>query len=135
MALTETATSRRIVSGTGAVQITLAGTVKAGDPIMYSSGWKLSNNTSGAPAVLFAGAYGVSGDIITAYSTALIELTHTAANKPTMGQIVAVGDTGVYETAGSGLQDIGYIVALDAATTHSLLHAVGFAAELDTAGT
>jgi hypothetical protein len=135
MALTETATSRRIVNGSVAVQITLSGTVKAGDPIMYSSGWKLSNNTSGAPAVLFAGAYGVSGDVITAYQTATIELTHTAANKPTLGQIVAVKDDGTYGEAGAGLQDIGYIVDLDAATTHSLLQVAGFAAELDTAGT
>jgi hypothetical protein len=136
MTFSETASlNRKIVRGVAPVQITLAGTVATGDPIMYSSGWKLAANTSGAPAVLFAGQPGVSGDIITAYPMAVVEMTHTAANVPTMGMIIAVADAGTYAPAGSGLQDIGYVIEIDSDNLHSRAQVMGMITEVDTAGT
>jgi len=119
MALTDASTARRVIEGILPVEITLAGDVSEGDPLMYSSGWKLSVNTSGAEAILIAGNTGVSGDVITAYGAAVIELTHTATNVPTMGQIIAVADTGLYDDAAANTQDIGHVVEIDGDNLHS----------------
>lgn len=135
MAFVDAGVSRRILEGFFPVSITLAGTVKCGDPLKYDSGWKLAANTSGAPAVLFAGDNGITDDIIDAYGMALIECTHTAANVPTMGQLIAVQDTGIYGAAGSNLQDIGYCVEIDSDNLHSRHLVCGMITEIDTAGT
>jgi len=119
MALTDASTARRVIEGVLPVEITLAGDVSEGDPLMYSTGWKLSANTSGAEAILIAGNTGVSGDVITAYGAAVIELTHTATNVPTMGQIIAVADTGLYDDAAANTQDIGHVVEIDSDNLHS----------------
>uniref|UniRef100_A0A6M3KFN5 Uncharacterized protein n=1 Tax=viral metagenome TaxID=1070528 RepID=A0A6M3KFN5_9ZZZZ len=121
MALVDASTDRRIIAGwpeTG-IQITLAGDVSAGDPLMYSTGWKLSTNTSGAEAVLIAGETGASGATISAYAIALIELTHTLTNVPTMGELIAVADTGIYAPDAANTQDIGHIVEIDSDSLHS----------------
>lgn len=135
MALVDASTSRRVIEGVLAVEITLAGAVSEGDPLMYSSGWKLALNTSGAEAVLIAGQTGISEEIITAYGAAIIELTHTLANVPTMGQIIAVADTGIYAAADTALQDIGHIVeiASDSLTSRAIVWPGQVA--YDTAGT
>jgi hypothetical protein len=135
MAFVDAGTSRKILEGVCPIKITLAGAVVAGDPIMYSSGWKKADNTSGAPAVLIAGEDGAIGDVITAYGMAIVECAHTAANKPTMGEQVAVADTGIYAPDGTGLQDIGYVVGTDADELHSQLLVCGIIVELDLAGT
>ncbi len=135
MALTDASVNRRVLQGWGPVRITLAGAVMSGDPIKYSSGWKLATNESGKPAILIAGEKGASGDIITAYAVALIELTHTLANVPTMGQIIAVNDSGLYAAAASNTQDIGYIVEIASDSLTSTALVGGFVTELDTAGT
>ena len=49
MAFVDTGTSRKILQGMLPMKITLAGAVVAGDPIMYSTGWKKALNTSGCP--------------------------------------------------------------------------------------
>ena len=136
MAFTDAAGDRRIIEGTCPVEIVLAGTVHAGDPLMYSTGWKLAINTSTAPACLIAGETGVSGDTITAYGgPCVIELKHTAANVPTMGQLIAVSDTGIYDDAAANTQDIGYIVEIDSDNLHSRMVVHPATAELDTLGT
>jgi hypothetical protein len=135
MAFVDAGTSRKILEGVCPIKITLAGAVVAGDPIMYSTGWKKAANTSGAPAVLIAGEDGAIGDVITAYGMAIVECAHTAANKPTMGEQVAVADTGIYAPDGTGLQDIGYVVGTDADELHSQLLVCGIIVELDLAGT
>jgi len=135
MALVDASLDRRVIHGFGPVRITLAGTVQSGDPVKYDSGFKLAANTSGAPAILVAGESGVSGDIITAFVLAVVELTHTAANVPTQGQLIAVQDDGTYGPAGSGLQDIGYVVEIDSDNLHSRALVSGFVPEIDTAGT
>uniref|UniRef100_A0A6M3KMU5 Uncharacterized protein n=1 Tax=viral metagenome TaxID=1070528 RepID=A0A6M3KMU5_9ZZZZ len=112
MAFVDASTDRRIIEGILPVEVTLAGTVQTGDPLMYSSGWKLSTNTSGAEAVLIAGQAGVSGEVITAYGAAIIEFTHTAANVPTMGELIAVADSGIYAPDAANTQDIGHIVEI-----------------------
>ena len=134
MAFTDAGTSRKIVEGSLPIKITLAGAVVAGDPLMYSTGWKKSDNTSGAPAVLFAGEDGASGDIITAYGMAIVECAHTAANVPTMGEQIAVADTGIYAPDGGGLQDVGYVIGIDSDELHSRILVGGFV-ELDLPGT
>jgi hypothetical protein len=117
------------------VKITLAGAVVAGDPLKYSTGWKKATNESGVPAILIAGEDGASGDIITAYGMAIIECAHTAANVPTMGEQIAVADTGIYAPDGTGLQDIGYVVGIDADELHSQILVCGMIVELDLPGT
>mgnify|MGYP001092775916 CR=1 FL=1 len=135
MAFVDAGTSRKILQGTLPMHITLAGAVVAGDPIMYSTGWKKAANTSGAPAVLIAGEDGAVGDIITAYGMAIVECAHTLANKPTMGEQIAVADSGIYAPDGTGLQDIGYVVGIDADSLHSQILVCGIIVELDLAGT
>ena len=135
MAFVDAGTNRKILEGMLPMKITLAGAVVAGDPIKYSSGWKKATNESGKPAVLIAGEDGASGDIITAYGMAIIECAHTVANKPTEGEQIAVGDTGLYAPDGTGLQDIGYIVGIDSDELHSQVLVSGMIVELDLAGT
>jgi len=135
MAFVDAGTSRKVLEGMCPVKITLAGAVVAGDPVKYSSGWKLATNESGKPAVLIAGEDGASGDVITAYGMAVVECAHTSGNKPTMGEQVAVADTGIYAPDGAGLQDIGYVVGTDADELHSRLLVCGMIVELDLAGT
>ena len=135
MAFVDAGTNRKILEGVLPMKITLAGAVVAGDPIMYSTGWKKALNTAGAPAVLIAGEDGAIGDIITAYGMAIIECAHTAANKPTMGEQIAVGYTGIYAPDCAGLQDIGYVVGIDSDELHSQILACGIIVELDLAGT
>ena len=135
MAFVDAGTSRKVLEGMLPIKITLAGAVVAGDPIKYSTGWKKATNESGKPAVLIAGEDGAIGDIITAYGMAIVECAHTAANKPVVGEQVAVADTGIYAPDGTGLQDIGYIVGTDSDELHSQLLACGVIVELDLAGT
>jgi len=135
MAFVDKGTSRKILEGMLPMKITLAGAIVAGDPIMYSTGWKKALNTAGAPAVLIAGEDGAIGDVITAYVMAIVECAHTAANVPTMGEQIAVADTGIYAPDGTGLQDIGYVVGIDADELHSQILVCGMIIELDLAGT
>lgn len=135
MAFVDAGTSRKILEGSLPMKITLAGDVVAGDPIKYSTGWKKATNESGKPAVLIAGEDGASGDVITAYGMAIAECAHTLANVPTMGEQVAVADTGIYAPDGTGLQDIGYVVGIDSDSLHSQLLLCGMIVELDLAGT
>lgn len=135
MAFVDAGTSRKVLEGMLPVKITLAGAVVAGDPIKYSTGWKKASNESGKPAVLIAGEDGAIGDVITAYGMAIVECAHTAANKPVVGEQVAVADTGIYAPDGTGLQDIGYVVGTDSDELHSQLLVCGMIVELDLAGT
>ena len=134
MAFVDKGTSRKILEGMLPMKITLAGAVVAGDPIKYDSGWKKAANTSGKPAVLIAGEDGASGDIITAYGMAIVECAHTAANKPTMGEQIAVADTGIYAPDAANTQDIGYVVGLDSDNLHCQILVCGMIVELDLAG-
>ncbi len=135
MALTDTGGNRRIFEGEGPVKILLTGVVNAGDPIMYSSGWTKALNTSGKPAILIAGQHGDIGEIITAFVTAVIEISHAAGNQPTVGQLLAVTDAGLYGSADTAKQDIGYVTSVDTDTLHSRALVGGWVTELDTAGT
>lgn len=135
MAFVDASTNRKVLEGVCPVKVTLAGAVQAGDPLKYSSGWKLATNESAKPAVLIAGEPGAIGDVITAYALAVIEFTHTLANVPTEGEQIAVADTGIYAPDGTGLQDIGYIVNIDADSLHSRGLVCGIIVELDLAGT
>ena len=134
MAFVDAGTSRKILEASLPMKITLAGAVVAGDPIKYSTGWKLATNESGKPAVLIAGEDGADEDIITAYGMAIIECAHTLANVPTMGEQIAVADTGIYAPDAANTQDIGYVVGIDADSLHSQILVCGMIAELAVAG-
>ena len=133
MAFVDAGTSRKIVEGSLPMKITLAGAVVAGDPIMYSTGWKLAKKTSTVPAVLFAGEDSANGDIITAYGMAIVECAHTAANVPTMGEQIAVADTGIYAPDAANTQDVGYVIGIDSDSLHSQILVCGIV-ELDCLG-
>jgi hypothetical protein len=74
MALTEATAGRTINDAAMPVRVTLAEACKKGDLLGYSSGWKRALATVGTAiqAKLIAGEDGASGDVITAYSTALV---------------------------------------------------------------
>lgn len=54
-------------------KVTLAGTVKRGDSIGYSSGWKQADSDAPIYAQLVALQSGVSGDVITVGDSAVID--------------------------------------------------------------
>lgn len=136
MALTDASAKRRILAGILPVEVLLAGTgVKEGDALMYSTGWYPAINESGAEAILIAGQAGSGGETITAYGAAVIELTHTAANVPTEGQIVALTDTNLYGSVAGGKQDIGHIVNIDSDNLKSRAIVWPGQVAYDTAGT
>ena len=134
MAFVDKGKSRKVLGGMLPMKVTLAGAVVAGDPLKYSTGWKLATNESGKPAVLIAGEDGADEDIITAYGMAIVECAHTAANKPTMGEQIAVADTGIYAPDAANTQDIGYVVGLDSDNLHCQILVCGMIVELDLAG-
>jgi len=134
MAFVDASTSRKVLEGMLPCKITLAGAVSAGDPVMYDSGWKLAANTATKPAVLIAGEDGAIGDVITAYAMAIVECTHTLGNVPTMGEQIAVADTGIYAPDAANTQDVGYVVEIDADSLHSRILLCPMITELDLLG-
>ena len=66
---------------------------------------------------------------------AIVECAHTLANVPTMGEQIAVADTGIYAPDGTGLQDVGYVIGIDSDSLHSQILVCGMIVELDLAGT
>jgi hypothetical protein len=114
MAFAETdGLDRIIVQGVSPVEITLAGAVDAGDPLMYSTGWVLSASTGTEPTLLFAAVKAVSGEVIKAYPLAEIQVTNTAGNVGTVGELVAVADDGTYAAAAANTQNVGFVTAID----------------------
>lgn len=69
MAFTDAQASAIIYEGTAPLQVTLAGTVKKGDAVGYSSGWQRALATVGTAIQIMgvAAEDGVSGDIITIF--------------------------------------------------------------------
>jgi hypothetical protein len=112
MAFQETATAARIVQGWCPIKITLAGSVAAGDPLMYSTGWVLATRVATEPPLLVAGEAGASGDEITAFPMANVIVTTTATNVATKGEVVAVLDDGSYAAAASTMPDVGFVVSV-----------------------
>jgi hypothetical protein len=98
-------TPRTVLCGLGPVQITLAGTVQAGDPVGYSSGWKAADGNGAVYASLVAGEDGDSGDVITAFMAAVV----TGFTGGTAGNPLYISDTaGDYsESAGTVAQVVG----------------------------
>jgi hypothetical protein len=111
MALLETTNTLRArqVSGICPVKVVLGGTVQAGDPLGYNSGWIWSVSATTYQPKLIAGQAGKSGDIITAYPMANVTVNHTVASTGTVGEKVAVADTGYYASAASNTPDIGFV--------------------------
>jgi len=106
MAFTDARSGRIILKGLLPLEITLAGTVKTGDPLGYSSGWKAADGNNSIYAELVAGRHGVSGDRITAYRIARIGGVTTG----TAGNTLYLSDTeGEYAaSAGTVSQRLGF---------------------------
>lgn len=130
MAFTETLGSRTILAGVGGVQITLSGSVYAGDPLGYNSGWVLSASASTIQPLLIAGTNGNSGDRIIAYPMAIVKVANTLANTPAAGDKVALTDGGLYAAAGAGLPDVGYVASIASDSLSSVLCLCPAAAQL-----
>lgn len=121
MAFADAQIGGRIVQGVCPVKITLAGTVVAGDVIGYSSGWKRALATVGGviQGRLVAGEDGVSGEVITAYASAVVDGRYSGATAGNPIYVAEGTDNGkVTETAPSTQNDAITIVgrALDATT-------------------
>lgn len=114
-----------VLQGIAPVQITLAGTVKTGDAIGYSSGWKRALATVGTAiqGQLVAGEDGVSGDVITAYYVAVVGGSRFSGGTAGSSVYVAEGtDNGKWtETAPSTTNDVNTIVGVDLDGTTLLL--------------
>jgi hypothetical protein len=121
MAFQETASAARIVEGWCPIKITLAGTVAAGDPLMYSTGWVLATRIATEPPLLVAGEPGVSGEEITAFPLANVKVTTTATNVATKGEVVAVADDGSYYAAASTMPDVGFVASVGSDSLSAIL--------------
>jgi len=128
MAFLDTSTERVVVNGVCPVSITLAGTVYAGDPLGYSTGWKLSASATTIQPLLIAGQHGKTGDIITAYPAGVVRcLVATAA---TLGELTAVSDAGLYASAGSNTPDVGIVASITTALDYARVIACPMIAQL-----
>ncbi len=107
MALTE-GTYRIVKAGSQPVQITLAGNVKVGDPLGYSSGWYQADANAAIYGELIAGEDGYIGEVITAYTSAVLG----GFSGGTTGGIVYLSDTaGQYsESVGTVTQALGQVL-------------------------
>jgi len=122
MAFAETAQDRRVLSGACPVTITLSEDCKAGDCLGISSGtWVVSAHTSAEEPVLVAGTAGISGQKITAYPVAIVECITTSSNVGTLGEVVALSDTGTYKNAASNQPDVGYVASVGSDSLTAIL--------------
>ena len=106
MAFTDNSSGRLILAGFLPVRITLTGTVRTGDPVGYSSGWKAADGNNSVYAELVAGQHGSSGDVITCYRIARVG----GITSGTAGNALYLSDTaGSYSaSAGTVSQRIGF---------------------------
>ena len=116
MAFLETSRNRVLKEGVCPVKVTLEEAVQMGDPLGISAtpGWVLSASATVEQPVLIAGEKGAVGQTIVAYLVAIVECKNLLANKATLGEKVAVTDTGLYAAAGVGLPDVGFVASVDA---------------------
>lgn len=132
MAFTDAGAGRKIVSDnrvlSGGITVTLAGTVKIGDPIGYSSGWKRADADAPIPARYIACQDGVSGDVIEVCTEAVITgvTTSTGITGASVGaKVYTAATAGLWtETVitGSGNDATPYGSSLDANTIHVRTH-------------
>ena len=131
MAFLETRQERRLMSGACPVDVTLSEKVNKGDCIGISSAtWVLSAHASGEQPLLVAGSAGASGETIKCYPMAILEVTTASANAATVGEVVALKDTGEYQADGAGLPDVGFVIS--ATTTKATLCVCPLAPQLTT---
>ena len=106
MAFADNPDGRLLLKGYLPVQLTLSGTVKTGDPVGYSSGWKQADGNNSIYAELVAGQHGSSGDKITCYRMARVGGITTG----TAGNVLYLSDTpgGYGASAGTVSQRLGF---------------------------
>jgi len=128
--------SRRIINGVLPVIVTLSEAVQCGDVLGVTGGtWVRSAHTTGEQPLLVASVDAPSGDIIKAFPLCIVEVTTTAANKSTVGEIVALSDTGNYQAAGTGLPDIGFTASIGGDNLTAVMVIFPMATQMDTART
>lgn len=123
MALTDAGAGRQILYDNrklgGCITLVLAGTVKAGDPLGFSTGWKKADGDTGPiSAEYIACQDGVSGDEINVCTEAVLTGGITLG---TAGNPVFLGATGLWVDAalsGSGNDKTPYGTTIDATTIH-----------------
>ena len=98
MAFTDKSDGRIILAGDFPVKITLSGTVRTGDPVGYSSGWKAADGNNSIYAELVAGQHGGIGKVITCYRMARIGGITTG----TAGSALYLSDTAGEYSASEG---------------------------------
>jgi hypothetical protein len=133
MAFLETYANRQIIQGRGKVEVTLAGTVDAGDALGYSSGWVLSADAATIQPLLIAGEAGVSGQRIKAFMRATVKTACTAANVATVGDIVAITDAGLYAVSDAAtMPEVGYVSSIGSDNLSVIVSLRPMAAQLTT---
>ena len=132
MAFLETrGSARRLLEGIAPTEITLAGTVYVGDCLGITGGtWVVSADTLGEQPILVAAVGGASGDKIKAYPMAVVEVVTTLTNAATVGEKVALKDTGEYQAAGAGLPDVGFVASVGSDSLTAILFVCPMAAQL-----
>jgi hypothetical protein len=118
MAFAETAQDRRVLEGINPFSVTLAEAVHAGDPLGISGGtWVLSASATVEQPIAIAAENGAVGETITAYTMAVVECVTTSSTYATVGEKVAVSDTGYYMAATADYPDVGFVASIGGLVT------------------
>lgn len=134
MAFAEPTDGARIVmEGKNPHKVTLNGTVQPGDPLAISSNEYVRADASDATKepIAIAGEYGLDGDIITAYESAVIDFGSGCT--ATIGDTLYLSDTaGDYDTsAGTTKYIIGRMTTAQIGHVWAMREVVGDAVEAD----
>ncbi len=126
MALLETVQGdREVLDGICPVLIQLVERVDAGAALAVISAnkWGLSAHASGEVPWLIAGTAGEVDDYIIAYPMAIVKVTTATTAASTLGEVVALSDTGVYKVDAGNQPDVGFsaIVASDCSSVTMVL--------------
>ncbi len=139
MAFAETRSSNRVVRGDLGVQVLCYGNVFGGDCLAidgtYGNGntWNLSASATAEQPLLIASNQGSSGDTITAYPLAIVEVVTTSSNVATVGEKVGVADDGSYAADSAGAYpDVGHVASIGSDSLSAILFLCPMGAQLVT---
>ena len=136
MAFAETraaASPRIIQEAAGICKVPIAEAIMAGDCLgITSATWVLSASATVEHPLLVAIESGVSGDTIACALMAVIKCTTTSTNVATVGEIVALHDSGYYVAAGSNLPDVGFVASIGSDSLSAILVVCPMAPQLTT---
>ena len=123
---------RTVLQAAGICQITLAGTVFAGDCLgIDTATWVLSASATAEQPLLVALTDGYSGDVIDAAMMVVVEVTTTATNVATaLGQLVCLDDNGLYKADTAEYPDVGFVTSIGADSLSAVLYVCPLMAQL-----